>query len=107
MARTVPKDATARMEVSAIRSMASARVRRDGPVKSANRNVNQADLDRIVRRAAIAIWRIRWLAMPRPGSASARQIGAVSAARVAVRWDCTVRAVPRFALATTILPAIR
>lgn len=107
MARTVPKVATVRMAEFVIRSMASVHALQVGAEKSANKNVSLADLDKIVRRAVIATWKIRWLVTPQPGSVSARLTGAVFAARVAVRWDCTERAVPRFAHVTTIRLAIQ
>uniref|UniRef100_A0A8D8FLR8 (northern house mosquito) hypothetical protein n=1 Tax=Culex pipiens TaxID=7175 RepID=A0A8D8FLR8_CULPI len=106
-ARTVRKVATARTAESAIRSTVSVRVRPGGVGKSANKSANLAGLDRTVRRAVIATWRTRWPVTLRPGSASARLTGAVSAAKVAARWDCTGRVVPRFARVTTIRPAIQ
>lgn len=87
--------------------MASARARRDGPENGANKSVTRVGLGRTARKVATVIWRTRWPVTRRPGSASARPIGAVSAARAAARWDCTGRAVPRCARVTTIRPAIQ
>lgn len=103
--RIVPSGAIARITVSAIRSMVSVRVQQGGPENGVTRSVNQVDLDKIVRRAAIAAWSTHWLAMLPREDVSARLTGVVYAVRAVARWDTMENRATKSAPATTIPPA--